>query len=920
MRRQIARFVFVIAIGSVAAVFGVVTALVLTPPGRDLLARLVSSELSRVLLGSVQLGSISGSFLYDLTLDGLVIRDTSGVLLADLPHVRVGYRVPNFFARRYVLARIQVDRPTIQLLKHRSGRMNYEEVLRLGGKGGGSSPLIDFRDVEVRNGTLRILLPWSPPARLRTEQQRDSALAAERAKLGRVIESGPEGLRRVIDVSEITATFARLRISTPDHKPFTADIDTLAGRVSDPQLVLRDGAGRVRLAGDSVVFSLRRAALPHSRFSGGGAITWPHDTTLYDFQVVAPQASLTDLRWISPNFPDLSGRAVVAARSETGARTAFVVTNLHLARGPTRVDGQLTALDDKQRGLGMRDLRLTHTALDIDEVRPFAPDVPFYGTLTGTTSASGYLDALNVRMDWQFADEEVAGRPVTHIAGEGQISIRPGQGLVFHNLAVSESDVDLGTVRRLAPAVILHGRLSATGTLDGPLRNVTFLGVARHHDGDRPVSELDGTVRLDTRGDTLALATDVALQPLSFDGIRPAFPSLTSRGSVTGRVRLNGTLARLDVDAALSGEIGTLEARGGATVQPPRWGAQDLQLGFERLDLAALRGTGPPTNLNGSLRVTGVSDSGRAPEADLELTLHASRVRDVRLDTLMARGSIHDSLITVDTLEGRVAGVAARGRGTLGWSVPHEGRMAFDLQADSLVGFDSLVTAWTGFAPDTSKDAVPLSGSAQASVTLGRSLDSLDIAAAFQGKKLAWSTLRAPEAIGAFTYVGGHRPVVTAAFGIDSLAMRQRVFRRLGFQARGYTDSLEWNGAVAVGNDVPSRLIGGGRWWHHSPDQRFALDTLEARLAQRTWRLDAPAVITLSDSAPSLTPVTLEADNGSGRITVDGRVPGNAPGPSASMHSALGSGTCTDSCSSTPRASVARSGSRSTCAEPRATR
>ena len=119
MRRHIARFVFVVGLGSIAAVLGVVTALLLTPPGRDLLARLVSRELSRVLLGSVEVGSVSGSFLYDLTIDNLVIRDTSGVLLADLPRVRVGYRVPNFFARRFVLGRLQVDRPTIQLLKHR---------------------------------------------------------------------------------------------------------------------------------------------------------------------------------------------------------------------------------------------------------------------------------------------------------------------------------------------------------------------------------------------------------------------------------------------------------------------------------------------------------------------------------------------------------------------------------------------------------------------------------------------------------------------------------------------------------------------------------------------------------------------------------------------------------------------------------
>ena len=879
MRRRIARFVFVVVLGSIAAVLGVATALLLTPPGRDLLARLVSSELSRVLLGSVEVGSVSGSFLYDLTIDGLVIRDTSGVLLADLPRVRVGYRVPNFFARRFVLGRLQVDRPTIQLLKHRSGRMNYEEVLRLGGgKAGGPSPLIEFRNVRIRDGTLRIMLPWSPASQLRTEEQRDSALAAERSRPGRVIESGPEGLRRVIDATDVNAALERLRISTPDHRPFTVDIDSLAARVSDPQVTIRDAAGRVRLRGDSVVFSLSRAALPHSRFAGGGAVTWPHDTTLYDLQLVASEASLADLRWISPNFPDLTGRAVVAARSENGTRTAYVVTNLHLVRGPTRVDGQLTLLDDRRRGLGVRDLRLTHTALDLDEVRPFMPDLPFYGKLTGTTSATGYLDGLDVRMDWQFTDEEVTGRPVTHIVGNGQISARPGQGLAFSGLDITQSDIDLGTVRRLAPAVILQGRLAAVGTLQGPLRNVTFDGTARHQDGNGAVSELEGTVHLDTRRDTLVLGTDVALQPLVFDGIRRSFPAITSRGSVTGRMRLQGTLANLTVDASLSGEIGTLDAKGGMTVQPPHWGARDLAVDFQRLDLAALRGTGPGTSLNGSLRVTGETDTARAPEADLDLVLGPGRVRDLRLDTLVARGSIHDSLITIDTLEGRLARVTARGRGTLGWSRPHDGRMSFDLQTDSLGMFDSLLTAWTGLTRDTARDAVALSGAAQGSLTLGRSLDSLDVAASFSARNLAWSTLRAPTAIGAFTYVGGHRPRMTAAFGIDSLAMRQRVFRRLGLQARGFTDSLEWNGAVAIGNEVPSRLTAGGRWWHHSDVQQFAVDAFHARLASRTWELTAPALISLSDSAPSVTPLTLEADDGSGRLLVSGRFPGTAPG------------------------------------------
>ena len=128
----LARLLFVFVLGSVAMVLGVVTSMILTPPGRDLLARTVSRMLDRVVLGHIDVGAISGSFLYDLVLEDLVVRDTSGVLLADLPRVRVGYRLPNLIAGQVVLSSVQLERPVIQLIKHRSGRMNYEEVLRLG--------------------------------------------------------------------------------------------------------------------------------------------------------------------------------------------------------------------------------------------------------------------------------------------------------------------------------------------------------------------------------------------------------------------------------------------------------------------------------------------------------------------------------------------------------------------------------------------------------------------------------------------------------------------------------------------------------------------------------------------------------------------------------------------------------------------
>src|SRR5690606_7319329 len=153
-----------------------------------LLARVVSSELDRVVNGSVQVGSISGSFLYGLTLEGLVVRDTQGVLLVSIPRARVGYSLPRLLSGEVVLTQVHVDEPEIQLIQHHAGGFNYQDVLRLGRSGPrtGPPPRIEFHDVRIRGGTLRIAIPWRAGGRL-SGAALDSALAAEREKPGRLI-------------------------------------------------------------------------------------------------------------------------------------------------------------------------------------------------------------------------------------------------------------------------------------------------------------------------------------------------------------------------------------------------------------------------------------------------------------------------------------------------------------------------------------------------------------------------------------------------------------------------------------------------------------------------------------------------------------------------------------------------------------
>jgi autotransporter translocation and assembly factor TamB len=877
MRRHLARFLFVTVLGSIAMVLGVVTSMTLTPPGRDLLARTVSRMLDRVVLGHIEVGAISGSFLYDLVLEDLVVRDTSGVLLAQLPRVRVGYRLPNFIAGQVVLSSVQLERPEIQLIKHRSGRMNYEEVLRLGkGAPGGRSPLVDFHNVRLSGGSLRIALPWNPDRSLTTQAAKDSALEAERLKPGRIIEDSPEGLRRVIVLSDLNTRLARLRIATPDRLPFTIDLDSLATRINDPAVTLRDAAGRVVLRGDSAVFSLSRGALPDTRFTGGGAVTWPNDTVLYDFQVISPHVNLEDLHWVSPDFPSLRGSAVLTARSVSGTRNEYDIRELLLGTGSQLVTGELVALTDRRRGFGVRDMRLQLKELDLDAVRAYLDTLPFFGHLTGSVSGSGFLDALDVRIDWAFADARVPGNPVSRIAGEGGVGARGDEGLVFSGFEVRSSDVDLRTVRLIAPAVILEGRLEATGTLEGPLRNVTFQGTARHHDGERPPSVAVGLVHLDTRFDTLGLATDVALEPLSFDGIRRAFPSLKTRGEVRGRFQSAGTLSRLEVNTELSGEIGNLQADGFATLLPPRWGAERLLLRFSRLDLGALTGRDFTSALAGELRVSGSVDTLRAPEGEMELALTRSRIREWVIDSLFARGHSRDSMIQVDTAYAEWQGAAAAGAGTLGWGAPHTGTMEFNLVADSLIGFDSLLLAATEQKRDTSPDLAPLGGQARGTVRLSGSLDTLQAAGSLTVAGFEFQQARAPRITGEFTWTGGKRPRLTASAAADTVTVADWSFTNNGLGLTGHTDSLGWTAGSSAG--TIARVDAAGRWHRRDSAQLVWFDSLRAALSSHTYRLVEPAILSFGGSAPSVSQVDLRALDGSGLVRLAGTIPSDAPG------------------------------------------
>ncbi|HEV8149387.1 MAG TPA: translocation/assembly module TamB domain-containing protein [Gemmatimonadales bacterium] len=874
MHRQIARSVFILLCGAVATGLGVAGALLFTVPGRNLLARLLSGQSPRLLRGSVYIGAIRGGWVTGFALDSVVIRDTAGVPLLSASHVEVRYRLANFLAGRVVLSGVRVTRPELQLIKHRSGRLNFEEIFRLGEGKGGASPLIELHDLSVNDGRVTIRLPWNPDGRLRSARQIDSALAAERRKPGRRIDSGPEGLELIRRIDGLNAQFPLFRVSTPDRQPLTVEIAQLAARVSDPALDIRELRGTVRTKGDSLLFELEHAALPGTSGQGSGRLDWPRDTILYRFNFRLPQLALADLRFISPLFPAFTGSARVQATSLSGTRTEFDIRGLSVGDSVSKVNGNLVAISDVYRGLGFRRLDVALSNLDLEVVRPYLDTLPFYGRLTGPLRADGFFDALTVSLDWLFQDAK-ADAAENHVALEGRLRLGGAEGIYFDGARTSRADLDLRSVRLLAPAVILQGRLGLAGSLNGPLKNVVFAGSAEHRDSTRPASRLNGTVRLDTRGAILGLEADVVLDSLVFEGIRPSFPGLKTRGALGGNLKLAGFLDRLAVNAVLGGALGQVDAIGRVTLQPPRWGADSMRFRFQRLDLAALTGGGVGTALQGTLEASGTVDSAVAPEVRLALRLGPSRIREISLDSVTALLGAQDSVLTIDTLRAFWRGGRLQGGGTLGWTVPKNGRLVLQLEAPELAGFDSLALRLSGLARDTAAGDLPLRGSARAELTLEGALGALRVRGAATLDSLGWLAYRAKSVTGRVSWTQ-RAPALEAEIAADSLWRRQLVFTQVQGQLRGRPDSLGW--AVSGSSRDVASLGAGGSLQEIPTGKLFHADSVNLKLLGRRWGLEGALNARLTPAALALDTVRFVTQDGSGSIQLAGDLPRQGPG------------------------------------------
>ncbi|MBA2292102.1 MAG: translocation/assembly module TamB domain-containing protein [Gemmatimonadales bacterium] len=856
----------------VATILGTVAALIWSPPGRALSARLATDLITASVDGRVEIGAIRGNVINHLVLENVRITDSSGAPVVEAPRIEVRYLLPELLAGRIVFSELRADRPVIHLVKLRSGYWNYEKIFRVRkGDTTATRPpqLVELHDVTLRDATIRIDVPTTPrPPRPPISRHARTPAQARN-------ERGVDGPVRVYELTNTSARLSLVRVSTPDRDPLLIRIDELRTNLSDPALTITSAEGEIITAADSVRFTFAHADMPGTSVRGGGAIRWPRDTVLFDFALDADTVDLRDLRWVSPDFPAWQGKGRVEALSRSGSRTDYTLTNLVLGADDALAVGRLVAVVDNKRGLGMRDLDLTLRNVPLDVARPYLDTLPFRGPITGRIRADGFLDRMELGGDLVLADALVSGMPRSRFIFNGAIRFGGANGAVFERFRLTDSDIDLRTVQRLVPAVVIPGDLRLTGVLDGPWLNARFEGVAVHVPPNGARSRMNGSVRFDARGTVLALALDATFPVISFDGLRTGYPSLTPVGSLAGRVTAFGPITDLDLLADLEGEIGVVHARGRLGLDAPRLSANGMVVDVERLDLRALLGRGEPTSLNGRITATGVIDPVAPPIGTLDVALTPSSVGGIEFTSVLASVAASGGLVRVDTAAVSWPDGTASASGSIGWAAPSSGTLSVELATTSLAPFDSLVRAMTGFAPDT-VNARTFDGTGTASLELTGSLDHLDISGTFAAQHVLldnWYVANVSGDIRADSL--GARGIAIDAT-IDTLLAGAQLMRDISFTAAGRSDSLALAGKADVGL---ATFSGGGRWETMSTISTIELDSLTMGLPRQDWSLVRPVTFSIRDGLIVLSDtLMLRTPDGSGAVTASGTVPGESEG------------------------------------------
>ncbi|MCH8255472.1 MAG: translocation/assembly module TamB domain-containing protein, partial [Gemmatimonadetes bacterium] len=718
-----------------------------------------------------------------------------------------------------------------------------------------------FRDVEIRDGTVVIRTP--------TEATNDTSIE---------IESGPGGLMRIRRLDDLNAIVSYARVSSPfeGENALRFDIDELSVRFSDPQLDVLSLRGRLEIDGDSIVLDLSRFVLPGSETTLKGVLRWPDGPLLLALELDADRLAVEDARPFVDDLPwGLEGSGHLSLLSLDGGRIRVRISPLRLAGpgGGGNIAGRFGIVVHEGQGWTLEDTELSFDSLALDYLRPMVDTIPFAGRVWGDLVAAGPSDSLDVQLQLWFRDSLVAGMPQTYLRGSGTLGL--GGDIRFAGFRIDSSDIDLSTVHRLLPAVGLKGQLMLRGVLNGPWRDVTFAGVIRHRDGGLPESVARGSVRLDSRTDTVGVWADWVFDSLNFAGIHRSYPGVPERGVFGGALRLNGYADSLAFRADVRGPPGRVISEGVLDLVSGTMAVHDLTADFRRLNVQALEFAAPPTELYGS--VSGeVSHGYTGLLGSLSFALDTSFVAETPLDRVTGVVRFADSMIHVDSLEVRGPSLYAVADGSLGLAASRTGTLWLRVAIDSLGTIETLLR---DLVPWMDRDSllVRMSGAVHADLAVTGSVGGYQTSAVLDVPLAASSGARVEGLNLRVQWSSAFDGPVAIDGTLDSVDLGRFSYSDLELNVVGRRNAATWSARARIGTD--GLWVARGEVHVDSGVTTVPIAFMDLLLPTHRWFLEPGAVVTLRETGYDLDSVSLKSEDGSAKLAFQGRIPrGGASG------------------------------------------
>lgn len=837
-------------------VTGVGMTLARTDWGRAQVRQYVLRQLNAEIAGRVEIdGILPGDLLRRVGLAGLRIYEPGGTQFASADTLIIDYRWWDFLFGNVVIPKVILVGPRVELTLSRAGSWNAMEIFRRNGEAPAVSEVqasdppstrsISLREVLIRAGDVEVRLPY------------EEGGGTDGAETRWHIESGADGLQRVVRLESFNATLPLARVQAPPEPGRLLQIVQLNGLVTtmgDP-IEVEQLRADLQIRGDTLSFDVWEGVLPGTHLFGQGWVKLGGELG-YDISLRGNPVDTRDLRWLDPRLPEGTARLDFRIRSsESGL--ALEAQNARWESPDARLSGQAAiTLTDAAGRIQFDSVNLQVERLSTGAIESLmGSELPLAGDLSGRAELAGRLRALSVDADLRFRPEGIAES--SRVKTRGVIELQR-DSLGARALEVTLDTLRLDDLRAFLPELAVRGRVNGTARLDGLLsERLAIQFDLEQHDRTLEPTRLrgGGTIAL-PKGGEASIDVTVEIDALSLATVATYYPTIPFRGDFRGRMRAVGSLSDLGLEGRLAGLGDSLRFRGRMSLAGETPSYQG-ELWGTRVRLAEFRAGFPQSDLDFHAEFEGHGAAAGDLQLNGRVDLFASFIGGIRFDSAYAIFDVAEYRVRVDT----AVVVAEFGRASAGGALALKEGMSDSLavyvEADSL----SIFNHWLN--PER-LPLGPLRASEDGPGATEAEVDILQGSATLRG----WLVGR----VGKFTVrAGGTGSRLTYGdWSVDSLSLRELQLSGLPgeFGARGAAllTGVEMGGAYLTEASLVGALedtlasfevdltardaSAGGRVWltWAGGTRTFGIETLAVRMGSSTWQLEEAARLRLEES------------------------------------------------------------------------